>query len=135
MSQYKKNKNTKKQKGGGSDFSHSFHAVTVQGGPAAISRATLGVINSTPMFNPLGANTVIPGTSGIVPSGLYLGAQTGGGKDLLNMSVAELRTLCNQHGLSCKNATGEYLSGREITNILQGKTLVSQVGGGEPYIE
>jgi hypothetical protein len=73
--------NVYKQKGGSSDFMHSFYSNTVVGGPAAISQATLAGINDAPMFNPLSDSATIPGvSSGIVPTGLYLGSvQSGGG--------------------------------------------------------
>ena len=118
---------------GGSDFMHSFYASTVAGGPAAISKALLSGINQAPMFNPLNAAAVVPGgvSTGIVPSGLYLASLVGGGQrgggcpgDPIgprarknqsdqkggSISTAELRTRCNEMGISCKTASGKYKS-------------------------
>ena len=65
----------RQQRGGaGSDFTSSFYANTVVGGPAAISAATLQGIDNAPMFHPLDYNAVIPtlDSTGIVPSGLFM---------------------------------------------------------------
>ena len=75
MPQKRKQKGGKRhQKGGGSsDWSHSFHANTAIGGPAAISHHTLQHINQAPMFNPLSDNAIIPTqATGITPNCLYL---------------------------------------------------------------
>jgi hypothetical protein len=71
MSKEKKGCGCSKQKGG-SQYRQLFYAQTAVGGPAAISAATLSVIDQTPMFNPLQTDTVIPGPTGIIPTGLYL---------------------------------------------------------------
>lgn len=61
----------KKQTGGGSDYSHLFHAPHLN--PRDLSALTLANIDKSPMFNPLSYNTVIPtGTSGVVPTGAFL---------------------------------------------------------------
>lgn len=60
------------QSGGGSAWMQNFYANQVIGGNRAISRATLSVINQTPMFRPLQSKTLIPGPNGIIPTGLYL---------------------------------------------------------------
>ena len=60
------------QKGGSSDFTHSFYAQTVVGGPAALTKHTLDNIDKSPMFNPLSTNTAFPTiNTGIIPNGLY----------------------------------------------------------------
>jgi hypothetical protein len=67
------NKNKKiNQKGGdGSDFSGLWHSWEIS--PAELSRVTLENIDCSPMFNPLRKGTIFPtGTSGIIPSGVYL---------------------------------------------------------------
>ena len=74
---YKKNSNKKtkiqkEQRGGASDWWHSFNAYHMS--PAELSRYTLQYIDRAPMFNPLvSCGTIIPtGTSGITPTGVYL---------------------------------------------------------------
>lgn len=141
--------NKRKQRGGASsDFVHSFYANTAVGGPAAMTRAGLQVIDQAPMFNPLSDNTVFPTDStGIVASGLYLantpdasagalpfGGQMGGAPvlnktALSKLSVAKLRTLCNRLGMSCAGKNGEFLP----KVVLVAKILSSnaqQLGGG-----
>jgi hypothetical protein len=104
-----------KQQKGGSQFKQMFHAQTVVGGPAAYTKAGLEVLKQTPMFNPLSPKTVIPGPSGIVPSGLYLGsAQKGGGcpapvlKQLGGMPTEQLRDVCNANDISCRTKKGGF---------------------------
>jgi hypothetical protein len=66
---------TQKQKGGdASGYSGLFYSRGVVGGPAAISRVTLGGINNAPMFNPFSPAAQIPTlpSVGIVPNGAYL---------------------------------------------------------------
>ena len=122
-------KKSKTQKGGGSDFMGSFYANTAIGGPAAISQATLQGINNAPMFNPMSSTATIPGGStGIVPSGIYLATHTGGGQsqesaDLSKLTVPELRTLNNESGMSARDENGKYLKKSELVEQLQ------QVGG------
>lgn len=41
------------------------------------------------------------------------------------VSLGELRTLCNERGLSCRNANGKYLSKDQLVNMLENKS-----GGG-----
>lgn len=109
---------------GGSDWMHSFHSSTAVGGPAAISAATLQGIGNAPMFNPLNASATVPGNStGIVPSGLYLASQTGGSGQPVwsQLSTEELRTKCNENGLSCRGQNGGFL---------HRNTLIKQLGGG-----
>lgn len=137
-------RNKAQQKGGSSDFMHSFYANTAVGGPAAISQATLAGIDQSPMFNPLSATATIPGNStGIVPSGLYLSSaagQTGGscgqrqhggcgcsggarrqhGGALDSLTTAELRTECNNNGISCRTQNGGYKTR---------STMIRQLGG------
>lgn len=107
-----------RQRGGDSQYLGSFYASTVQGGPAAISAATLAGINDAPMFHPLSTTATIPGvSSGIVPSGLYLAGlgsagasgaeQSGGGR---GRSIQSLRSLCNRHGMSCRTQRGGFVS-------------------------
>ena len=74
---YKKQSNRKpkvlkEQRGGASDWWNSFNAYHMS--PAELSRYTLQYIDRAPMFNPLvGCGTIIPtGTSGIIPTGVYL---------------------------------------------------------------
>ncbi len=103
------------QIGGISDFLHFNYARTAVGGPAAISNATLAVIENTPMFNPFQNNTVIPGSSGIVPSGSYIAIGGDGsspkGKflNLGKMKAANLRSLCNELKMTCRLPNGRYL--------------------------
>lgn len=105
------------QKGGGSDFAHSFYANTAIGGPAAISRATLQNIAKAPVFNPLSTNTVIPTiATGITPVGQYF-AQSGGGQ-LSKLTVPELRTMCNEAGMSCRDSDGNFLPKRDLIEML-----------------
>lgn len=67
------NGNKVNQVGGGSDFSGLWYSWEVS--PAELSRITLEKIDCSPMFNPLRKGTVIPtGTSGIIPTGVYLAA-------------------------------------------------------------
>jgi len=129
--------NQKKQKGGSSDFMHSFYSTTAIGGPAAISQATLQGINSAPMFNPLSMTATIPGNStGIVPTGLYLaGVQTGGMCGIKHqkgggcgcqsggspVSLEELRSACNAHGISCRGQNGGYLQRKTLIKKLKGQ--------------
>lgn len=108
-----------KHRGGGTDAAAGiFYAQTAQGGPSAISRATLSVIDQTPMFNALSPQTVIPGPSGIVPSGIAL-MHTGGG-NLAGLTVPSLRDLCNSLGLSCKNQKGGFLTKTQMVQRLRG---------------
>lgn len=106
------------QKGGGTDAAHGiFYGQTAVGGPAAISAATLQVINNTPMFNPFSQTTVIPGSSGIIPVGLSL--MSGGGTALSSMTIPELRSTCNDLGMSCKNQKGGYLNKCQMIKKIQ----------------
>lgn len=119
-----KGKNSKGQKGGSSSaYMHSFYSTTANGGPAAISQATLQGIGNAPMFNPLSASSVIPGnSSGIVPSGIYLaGMQTGGagGQSLESLSTPQLRDLCNANGMSCRTQNGGYEHRNTLIKKLQ----------------
>jgi hypothetical protein len=129
----------KKSKGqcGGSAWVHPAHSFTAVGGPAAISNATLEVINQAPMFNPLSDNTIIPGPSGVVPSGLYLGAQSQGAsnnnvpagnvpqsggaekRSLLDIELPHLRDLCNALGFSCRNQKGDFLTKKQLVQKIQ----------------
>ena len=106
---------------------NSFYARTAIGGPAAISRSTLQGINNAPMFKPMSPTAQIPTlpSTGIVPNGRVL-AMTGGGYGyqhgggLEKMSVKQLRTLCNQHGMSCRNKkTGAFLSKASLVRKLK----------------
>jgi len=123
--------NAYKQKGGSSDFMHSFYSNTAVGGPAAISQATLAGINNAPMFNPLSSSATVPGVStGIVPTGLYLAsAQSGGGygcsgqqggKQRGGISTKKLRDTCNANGISCRTQNGGYK---------HRSTMIKQLGG------
>ena len=102
----------------------SFYSVAVVGGPAAIFKDTLQHLDKSPMFNPLSPDAVIPSLStGIVPSGLYLSEsakteQSGGGK-YAKTSTEQLRLLCNQKGLSCKDKEGHYLPRKGLIQKLQ----------------
>ena len=134
-------KNGGKQRGGSSDFMGLFYANTAVGGPAAISQATLQGINNAPMFNPLSTNSAVPGNStGIVPTGTYLATHTGGGSrrqrgssrrqrgssccaggsaNQRGASVADLRTECNNRGLSCRGPNGKYLPKAKLVKLLE----------------
>lgn len=105
---------------GGSDFMHSFYAVAAEGGPAAISSATLAGLANAPMFNPLSAAATIPGNStGIVPSALYLASQLGGGQMTEGEVTAQLRDACNANGISCRGPKGGYLKNKTLVQKLQ----------------
>src|SRR3990167_3372720 len=102
------------QKGGAStDYASLFYAQTAIGGPAAISRSTLKYIDRTPMFNPLESNTIIPGSSGIIPTGLFLAQspaeqvaflqnQSGGAErdTLKSKSLTDLRRMLKNSGVN-----------------------------------
>lgn len=106
-----------RQRGGASDWMHSFHAASSTDG-ACVQKTLLNGIGNSPMFNPLNSNAVIPGNStGIVPSGTYL-LQTGGA----GYSTDYLRTLCNKLGMSCRGPKGGFL-GR--------KTLLKKIAGAQ----
>lgn len=109
--------NKQSQKGG--NWMQSFHAQTAVGGPAAISHATLQHINSAPMFNPLTPNTTIPTgpSTGIIPNGMYF-AQMGGSNHLEQLPVQQLRSMCNQKGLSCKKPNGKYFTKKQLIRKL-----------------
>lgn len=129
------------QKGGSSDWMHSFYAHTAIGNNAAITRAGLKTIDQSPMFNPLSANTVFPTEStGIVPTGLYLAGagpapptempmvspQMGGGNAAVSwkgqtLTLTELKTLCNRLGASCKSASGEQLTRAQLIHRIKTK--------------
>jgi len=119
---------SKQQKGGSAGtWGSSFYANTAVGGPAAISRATLAHIDNALMFKPFSKTAVIPTgpSTGIVPTGQYLaGMQLGGGKHqnqkggLSKKTVPELRTLCNDNGISCRRA-GKYLAKAQLVQKLQ----------------
>jgi hypothetical protein len=103
-----------KQRGGSSDFMHSFYSSTAVGGPAAISQATLAGIGNSPMFNPLSATATIPGPStGITPTGLYLASQHGGAP------IEQLRDACNDNNISCRGPNGGYLGRNTLVKKLQ----------------
>ena len=105
------------QKGGSSDFMHSFYSSTAVGGPAAISAATLKGIGNAPMFNPLSATATVPGSStGIVPTGLYLASQAGGAA---GASTEQLRDLCNENGISCRGQKGGFLYRATLLKMLK----------------
>jgi hypothetical protein len=77
------------QNGGSSDFSQSFYAQTMKGGPAALSNYTLSRIENAPMFNPLSGNSVFPTpSSGVVPNGLYF-AHGGNGDEGKSFTVGK----------------------------------------------
>ena len=110
------------QRGGSSDFLHSFYASTAAGGAQAISKATLTALPNTPMFNPLKSGTSIPGAStGIVPNGAYLSqlpVQAGGGSK--GVPIAQLRDACNANGLSCRDGrSGKYLQRAGLVKRMQ----------------
>lgn len=125
----------KQQKGGVSDWMHSFYSQGVVGGPAALSRAMLQNIDQAPMFNPLSDNTVLPTgpSTGIIPNGLYLAGMKGGGcgcgqsggkgrkrgRSLYSMNVADLRRLCHQRGIRCRSANGKLLGKTELLRKLK----------------
>lgn len=110
----------KNQKGGASDFMHSFYSATAAGGPAAISKATLQGLANAPMFNPLSAGATIPGNStGIVPSALYLASQLGGGQMSEAEVTVQLRDACNENGISCRGPKGGFLQNKTLVKKLQ----------------
>ena len=121
------------QFGGSSDYMGLFYANTAVG-PAAISQATLQGINNAPMFNPLSTNATVPGNStGIVPTGTYLATHTGGGarrqqgssccgggsQNQRGGTVTDLRTECNNRGLSCRGPNGKYLPKAKLVKLLK----------------
>lgn len=145
---------SKQQKGGSAGtWGTSFYANTAVGGPAAISRATLAHIDNALMFKPFAKSAVVPTgpSTGIIPTGQYLAGmppahvgQTGGGgkkrggqragqqragqkAGLAAKTVPELRTICNENGLSCKRG-GKYLTKPQLVQKLQ-KAGCSQKGG------
>lgn len=101
-----------KQRGGGSDYAQMFYFNNASRGSVATSRATMGIINQTPMFNPLQPNTIIPRPTGIIPTGTYLAAGGGG-------TIAQLRDICNANGISCRDQNGKYLSRAKIIALLK----------------
>lgn len=108
------------QSGGQSLWMTSFYAQGVEGGNAALSRATLAGIDQSPMFNPLSdsARIATMPSTGIVPTGAYL-ANMPADRVPEKMSTPKLRKELNCKGHTCRNQKGGFLSRSELVDKLR----------------
>jgi hypothetical protein len=127
------------QTGGVSSYMGLFYSRGAVGGPAAISKFTLGGLNNSPMFNPLSSAAVIPTlpSTGIVPNGAYLAGMSGGSAGAPSEKDDHLRALCNKSGLSCRDMNGKYLPRRTLLQMLgmkEHETVLPPPYGEGPHV-
>lgn len=113
--------NNEQDGGAASDFSHFWHSMSAS--PAELSRVTLKNIDKSPMFNPLQHDTIIPtGTSGVIPTGIYLSHLGGPQKseeevydNLKQLSQQELQVLSQQNHVPVKkNVNGQLVNKSKV---------------------